>query len=295
MARAASRVPAARSDELGGDVVDADVVGEVAGGEPEQEPAVLHPQRVHRLARPAAVATGRRVVGVGADRRAAGRPRTANAAGRVRAERRVGELAPVLGVPEQVVAERGAGAEHRTAAASRCPRRRRARSSSASPVLDPLGERQPARRAAWSGSAVAAEDAPAAARPASPSRSSVGERALGVLEAEPDQLALGLTGRSPASSSAPAQRGEARRPAAASVASSSVARRRRSSASTASRSMPALDVRRRGRSSAHAPDDRPRPPRGGTARPRRVGANRAACSSPSGRAREHDGARRAGR
>ena len=53
--------------ELGGDVVDALVVREVAGREPQQHPAVLHAQRVERLP----VGQRRRreyVVGVGADR-----------------------------------------------------------------------------------------------------------------------------------------------------------------------------------------------------------------------------------
>ena len=36
--------------QLGGDVVDSDVVGEVAGGQPEQDPSVLHPQGVARVA-----------------------------------------------------------------------------------------------------------------------------------------------------------------------------------------------------------------------------------------------------
>ena len=36
--------------QLGGHVVDADVVGEVASGQPEQHPAVLDAQRVERLA-----------------------------------------------------------------------------------------------------------------------------------------------------------------------------------------------------------------------------------------------------
>ena len=67
--------------QLGGDVVDADVVGEVAGGQAEQHAAVLHPQRVDRLR----VGQGRHRVDVervGTDRgqQAA---RTAYAAGRV--------------------------------------------------------------------------------------------------------------------------------------------------------------------------------------------------------------------
>ena len=66
-ASAASSVPAARSDELGGDVVDAEVVGEVAGGEPQQQPSVLHPQRVAAPRACDSVATGLGVVGVGAD------------------------------------------------------------------------------------------------------------------------------------------------------------------------------------------------------------------------------------
>ncbi len=96
--------------ELGRDVVDPDTVRQVAGGEAEQQPAVLDAHRVDGLR----VGQGRRravVRRVGADRlEHAGaevvrrRPRGL--------EGGVGQVAPVLGVPEQVVAERRARAEH---------------------------------------------------------------------------------------------------------------------------------------------------------------------------------------
>ena len=97
--------------ELRRHVVDAEVVGQVAGGEPQEQPSVLHPQRVLRRR----VLEGRHgslVSGVGTHgsqqpgphdvRRRAGRP-----------DRRVGELVPLLGVPAQVLPQRLARAEHR--------------------------------------------------------------------------------------------------------------------------------------------------------------------------------------
>ena len=108
--------------ELGGGVVDPEVVSEVARREPEQHPAVLHPQGVQGFG----VLHGRhrlRFGGIGPDcteqpladgvRRRAGRP-----------ERGVGELVPVLGMLAQVLAQRLAGPEHARATSSRCPRRR---------------------------------------------------------------------------------------------------------------------------------------------------------------------------
>ena len=103
-------MPAARSEELGGDVVDTDAVGEVAGGQPDQQPAVGDAQRVDRLL----IGQGRDRGGVGrlgADRtQQVGAHREGRRPGG--AEHRVSQVAPVLRVPAQVVAERGAGAEH---------------------------------------------------------------------------------------------------------------------------------------------------------------------------------------
>ena len=97
--------------QLGGDVVDPDAVGQVTGRERQQPTAVLDAQRVDGL-RVVALGHRRRGGRVRADRleepgadgvgRRAGRP-----------ERRVGQVAPVLGMPQQVVAERRAGPEDR--------------------------------------------------------------------------------------------------------------------------------------------------------------------------------------
>ena len=108
-----SRVQGAGGEvgQLGGDVVDPHAVGQVTGREREQATAVLDPQRVDGLR---VVAFGHRRCGgrVRPDRleepgpdgvgRRAGRP-----------ERRVGQVAPVLGMPQQVVAERRARPEDR--------------------------------------------------------------------------------------------------------------------------------------------------------------------------------------
>ncbi len=96
--------------ELGGRVVDAEVMGEVACGQAQQHPAVLHAQGVERLG--VRSAGGRhRVCRISADgtqqARADGVRRRPG-----RAERRVGELVPVRGMPDEVVAEGLAGAEH---------------------------------------------------------------------------------------------------------------------------------------------------------------------------------------
>ena len=95
--------------QLGRRVVDPEVVGEVAGGEPGQDAAVLHAQRVG-AARRRAVAVGCSALGIGADR-----PQQRAAYGVRRgaggAEERVGQLAPLLGVPAQVVGQRLARAE----------------------------------------------------------------------------------------------------------------------------------------------------------------------------------------
>ena len=96
--------------ELGGDVVHVEVVGEVAAGEAEQDPAVLHPERVtrrmvlerrERLGGPGVGADGLHQPGADGEGRRACRP-----------QRGVGQLTPVLRVPAQVVAEREAHAQH---------------------------------------------------------------------------------------------------------------------------------------------------------------------------------------
>ena len=97
--------------QLGRGVVDTEMVGEVAGGEPDQDAAVLHAQDVGRLRRGE---RRRRVraLRVGADRPRSA-PRTAYAGGPGGAEERVGQLAPLLGMPAQVVGQRLARAEDR--------------------------------------------------------------------------------------------------------------------------------------------------------------------------------------
>ena len=137
--------------ELGGGVVDALAVGEVAGGEPQQHPPVLHAQRVERLGvghrrdrlgvgrrrrpPPPAAPPGRRTPGPGSTRAS---DRSAHATGRGggRGGRR-GRHSP-----------RG-----RSAAASRCPRRRR-RPPAARPGRRPASASRVRPARARSGSAV---------------------------------------------------------------------------------------------------------------------------------------------
>ncbi len=97
--------------QLRGHVVDADGVRQVAGGQPEQQPPVGHAQRVH----PVGVRTARhRFVGGGVRPHGGEQGGPDRVGGRARRpEGRVGEVLPVLGVPQQVVAEGRAGAEHR--------------------------------------------------------------------------------------------------------------------------------------------------------------------------------------
>ena len=169
--------------ELGGGVVDGEVVGEVAGGQAQQQAAVLHPQRVDRRG----VGQGRRsgVGSSGSAPTARSRPaRTAYAAGPGRAEGRVGELAPVLGVPDEVVAQRLAGAEHARAAASRCPRRSTSAASSA--VRSGVSVSRTSPASAWSGSAVRPRNASSGSA-AGPSVASVGLGPVDVAEAEAQQ------------------------------------------------------------------------------------------------------------
>ena len=96
--------------QLGGHVVDADVVGEVASRQPDQHPAVLDAHRVEGLAlrQGGDRDVGERVGADGGEQAGADGVRRRPGA----AERGVGELAPLLGVTHQVVGERLAGAEH---------------------------------------------------------------------------------------------------------------------------------------------------------------------------------------
>ena len=243
------------------------------------------------------VAAGDRVVRVGADgleqaladgvRRRAGR-----------AEGRVGELAPVLGVAAEVVGERLAGAEHATAAASPCPRRRRAPASSCSAAVrrsalgqpDQRGERQ----VGVGGAGEQREQR----------LGGVAERARGLLE----RLARVL--RSRAGSGCPwwwwagSRRSRRRRagPRATSAKpAASGARRGRARPGRPRCRRAARRRRGRGRRARCArrrsPRARrsPRRPRGAAARPTSAGPNRAACTSPSGVCGEHDARRRAAR
>ena len=154
--------------QLGGHVVDADAVREVAGGQPEQQPAVGDPQRVDADG----VLAGRHRRGgqrVGTHRPQQLGPHRERRGTRG-AQRRVGEVVPVLGVPQQVVAERRASPPARRAAACRSPRRRRARrAAAAGPRPGRRGRR--GRSTAWSGSAVVAIRCRSSSE-ASPSRSS---------------------------------------------------------------------------------------------------------------------------
>ena len=282
--------------ELGRGVVDADVVGQVAGGEPQQDPAVLHAQRVDRLGvgqrRPPA--SRRRV---GADRRRAARRGRRTPRGGC--EPSVGSVSSrqcsgwrTRWSPSAVLAPSTAQQPHRgalvvgdLARASRRPRRRL--------LVEPLGQPQQARRGRGrgrrsrpsgrsSGCAGVAEPLDASRGRAAPST-------------KPSPDAGSTRPRVGSSASSPRELGEARAPAAASAPSQLGAR------------PPSIvrehGVLRRGRarrassrsSSAQRREDVGRPPRGGTARPRRARANRADLELAVGRAREHDGARRAGR
>ena len=147
--------PGGEVGQLGRGVVDALVVGQVAGGEPQQQPAVLHPQRVERLA-----VRQRRD---GLVRRPGRRPRPAPA-GRVRRTRVPGS-SPASGrsarasgrgaAPGGRPARRSPPA--RTAAASRCPRRRPPRPAA------PRGPSWPRPAAAgWTGPGRGPPYAPAA-------------------------------------------------------------------------------------------------------------------------------------
>ena len=247
--------------ELGGGVVDAEVVGQVAGGEPEQEPAVLHAQRVDRLARPAASATGVGVARVGADRRAAAPSRTAYAAGRVRAERRVGQLAPLLGVPARGGRPAPARAEHASSSRIAVP------SSSASSAQQRRRGRRPRsasrhqRRRAPGRGRRCGRAARAAARPASPSARELGQRARRGRGSRAGAASPVLVrGRSSAHSPAGVRRpasaandAASGRQAASSSARGVVDRRR----SRASWSMPLRHVASRGRRRPTAASTRP--------------------------------------
>ena len=97
--------------ELGRGVVDAEVVRQVAGRQPDEHPAVLHAQGVGRD--PARQRGGRELaLGIGAHGPQQPRPDGVRR-GAGGAEERVGELAPLLRVAHQVVGQRLAGAEHR--------------------------------------------------------------------------------------------------------------------------------------------------------------------------------------
>ena len=97
--------------ELGGRVVDPEVVGQVPRSQAEQEPAVLDPQRVDGLG--VGLGRGRRVVTrLCPDRAQQALPHGVRRRPG-RAHRRVGELAPLLRMAAEVVGERLAGAEHR--------------------------------------------------------------------------------------------------------------------------------------------------------------------------------------
>ncbi len=152
--------PGREVGQLGGGVVDAEVVGQVAGGEPQQPAPVLHAQRVDGLG--VRQRRGRRGrVRVGADR---AQQRGAHRPGRRpgRAQRRVGELAPVLGVPDQVVGRAPRSRRGRRAAASRCPRRRPA----------PPAARPGRRRTSVSRTSPAIASSGSAVRPSSASSGS---------------------------------------------------------------------------------------------------------------------------
>ncbi len=154
--------------ELGGGVVDAEVVGQVAGGQAEQDAGGTPP-----AARP----PPRRRAGRGRRRSSCGSAPTAREQlladgvrrGAGRAHRRVGELAPVLGVAAEVVGQRLAGAEHREQ-----PHRgalvvdERPRASARPPAAPRPRPAGPARRARGRGRRCGRAGR-AAARPASPS------------------------------------------------------------------------------------------------------------------------------
>ena len=156
-ASAASSVPAARSDELGGRVVDAEVVGQVAGGQADAAAGGTRPAARRPPRRAAASPPGASVAGIGADRLAAAPARTAYAAGRVEPRNGSAQLAPVVGVPA-----RGGRPSAWLAPSTRQQPHRRAlvvgELGDAAPVSARSASRtRPAR--AWSGSAVRASSA----------------------------------------------------------------------------------------------------------------------------------------
>ena len=146
-----------------------------------------------RLARPAAVATGSGRRRVGADGARAAPPRTAYAAGRVRAERRVGQLAPVLGVaapggrPAPALAPSTREQPHRGALVVG-ERRRAARRAGRRPAS---ASRDQPGRAARSGSAVRPSSAQQRLGGVAELRRCPRGRGSGSLEAEPEQVARG--------------------------------------------------------------------------------------------------------
>ena len=278
-ASAASRVPAARSEQLGRRVVDAEVVGEVAGGEPQQQPAVLHPQRVERrrVRRRSPSARRRRVgadraqqVGPHGVRRGAGASRAAGRSARASA-RGAG----------QVVGRAPRWRRARRAAASRCPRRRRAPRAAPRgrrPAVDQAAQRR--QRQVGVGRAGdqrqqrlgrVAEGAEQAAAPARRPRNPEPQPAARWLVP-----AAAHAGRRPRRGRAVASSAN-RRPAAARRRSSS-ARAASTARSRRPASMPRASCEPR--SVGPRPQHAARRPRGAAAPPTRSGANRTACTSP---------------
>ena len=186
-ASAASSVPAARSESSAAASSRATWWARSRDGEPQQHPAVLHPQRVQGLGVRAAVGHRFRV---GSGRRRPHRaapPRMAYAGGRV--DPSVGSVSSCQCSGCRRGGRRAPGWRRaRRAAASRCPRRRRPPASSTSRSSTASASRTRAS-SAMSGSARRGASSGASGLATSPSSASCFCRALGVGEAEPDQVA----------------------------------------------------------------------------------------------------------
>ena len=199
--------------ELGGNVVDPEVVGQVAGGQAEQEPAVLDAQRVHGLV--VGRRLGHRAQEILPDgvRRGAGR-----------AHRGIRELAPVRGVPGQVIGQGLAGAEDREQAhrgALVVDERLEQLLRLGLPELLARRLHQPNQRGQREVGVRGAGDQREQRLGRARDGVEVVERVLGIVEAEPGQLALrgGGSGvrhvRAPGSGAlVPAPRRRSRRPGA---------------------------------------------------------------------------------
>ena len=120
--------------QLRRDVADGQVPAEVARGQPQQVPAVLDPQRVLRVGHGQLRPSGR----ARADRprrRSSSASRSPRNEGRGRDQLDVQQRPPVLRVPDEVVAQRGAAAQHGGQPVCAAPRTLSSAAIRSSPVV----------------------------------------------------------------------------------------------------------------------------------------------------------------